>query len=495
MLPRHIDYPKLRPHGFPASSKIYKFNPQGFLPGNIGFNDIIRFIIQTDGYWDPYSTYINLTVDVSNNTSISGDTTGNVLQVDGSGHSFFNSLIVYNKGTEIERIMEYDTLGNILNDMNYDPATRRQRGHEGVGGVDCGNVAGPYIGSTLARTSVGVTQGMNVMQFQGFNPKLSNFYNSIVTTTSGGVSVANFNLRALNANQSKCTWDMLALDYNYGYQGASMKSANYTPAGSIPQNPFLNTAYSSGDSSVEGDGFAEAFNSQVSLTCNELKFSNAIPQNCITNGVPGRTAITSHTFTIPLLSGIFGMMMPFESYKLIPMKAMQDLIFEFKMNPFALFSNNSSVPRTYRITKFEMVTELVYFSDDVDKAVMQQLDGEGVTFHTTSFYLGPIYNIYANQIPGSIQINLGFESLKSILFCFLSADYQQYSNLRKQFRLSHNIATMQLKVGTNFSPLQPIIGNAGTVLGPNNNSEFYINLMKAFSRLQSMKEIGFHIPL
>lgn len=44
---------------------------------------------------------------------------------------------------------------------------------------------------------------------------------------------------------------------------------------------------------------------------------------------------------------------------------------------------------------------------------------------------------------------------------FLTNDHLKYSFCRKQFRLSHNITTMQLKFDVNYYPPQPIQGNAG----------------------------------
>jgi len=44
---------------------------------------------------------------------------------------------------------------------------------------------------------------------------------------------------------------------------------------------------------------------------------------------------------------------------------------------------------------------------------------------------------------------------------FLPNDYQTKTFCRKQFRLSNNITSMQIKLDTNFYPTQPIVGNAG----------------------------------
>jgi len=50
---------------------------------------------------------------------------------------------------------------------------------------------------------------------------------------------------------------------------------------------------------------------------------------------------------------------------------------------------------------------------------------------TLSWYLGPIYNIAGNVLPGSLQVNLGFESLKSVLVVILRNDYQATPMARK----------------------------------------------------------------
>jgi len=80
-----------------------------------------------NGFWDPYSTYIKITVDTSDMDEVG------TLQLDGSAHSFINQLLIYNKGTEIERVDEYDVLASILNDMHYSPELRSSKRHEGIG--------------------------------------------------------------------------------------------------------------------------------------------------------------------------------------------------------------------------------------------------------------------------------------------------------------------------------------------------------------------------
>lgn len=45
------------------------------------------------------------------------------------------------------------------------------------------------------------------------------------------------------------------------------------------------------------------------------------------------------SFSVPLLSGIFGVLLPPDLYKLIPMLIMEDLVIELRVNQYALFSS------------------------------------------------------------------------------------------------------------------------------------------------------------
>ncbi len=41
------------------------------------------------------------------------------------------------------------------------------------------------------------------------------------------------------------------------------------------------------------------------------------------------------------------------------MSALRELILEFKMSPYALFTSNNACSRAYRVTKFEIVAEII----------------------------------------------------------------------------------------------------------------------------------------
>lgn len=59
------------------------------------------------------------------------------------------------------------------------------------------------------------------------------------------------------------------------------------------------------------------------------------------------------------MSGLIGSLIPEQNFKLLPMSALRELIFEFKMSPYAMFSSNNKIARDYKVSKFEIVMEIV----------------------------------------------------------------------------------------------------------------------------------------
>jgi hypothetical protein len=143
--------------------------------------------------------------------------------------------------------------------------------------------------------------------------------------------------------------------------------------------------------------------------------------------------------------------------------------------------------RTWKLTKFELVADIIQFDRDVEEAIKAQLATEnGIVLHSASWYLGPQYQINSTSAAnGTWQINLGFESLKSVIFYYLLDDWKTYSFCRKHFRVSRDLTWLQLKVGIKYFPTLPIEGNAGDSKKWENNTannEFLISMYKAFNK-------------
>lgn len=129
--------------------------------------------------------------------------------------------------------------------------------------------------------------------------------------------------------------------------------------------------------------------------------------------------------------------------------------------------------------------------------IIDQLNSEsGIVFHTNSWYLGPLYNIPAGTTPsGTYQLNLGFESLKTLMLAFIPQDYLSYTFLRKLYRINCSITSLQLRVGMELYPSLPIRGHSGTSGHYNstysfyNNSEYLISLQKLLENFKIKMKI------
>lgn len=87
----------------------------------------MRWEINSNGFWDPYHAFFNIDV------SFESAEDNVIYQLDGSAHSFIRYMVIYNRGTEIERILEYDILAQMLVDINFPIHKRFSRTMEGMG--------------------------------------------------------------------------------------------------------------------------------------------------------------------------------------------------------------------------------------------------------------------------------------------------------------------------------------------------------------------------
>lgn len=123
----------------------------------------------------------------------------------------------------------------------------------------------------------------------------------------------------------------------------------------------------------------------------------------------------------------------------------------------------------------------------------QYSSGDGIMLQTCQWGVGPTYTFpNTSAVQGTLAINMGFNSLKCVLFCFLPLDYQRYSFCRKQFRICHNITKFYLTLGQDQIPLNGVSGHAGyvhpTVTSKyQTNKNFLINLYKAFNKLHDTR--------
>ena len=543
-IPKDLIFNSSKPLGYPTDLQLVKFSPQGISSANgWSMSDTIRIVINSKGFWDPYQTYVNIEVDTTlPNTDPNYKCTW---QVDSSAHSFIQQFRAW-CNTELESIQQYDTLACTLNDIIYNQSERMARLNEGFGtGTTCFTSI-PLTPPTPFYPSLGGPQ--NTGSTFGFLPHASgHLLGNLNANASGNLtpqvqSSLNFtanagpNLFIDRVENEVNAWTQLGYQ-NWGYTngGAQTLGAN------LGKNVTPNTSHIDAIADVGTKdivtggpggnvllspmtcGFTKAFDNNLTSGLFEPRFTNQLRENSFVEGYSGNTSVarTRRQFSIPLLSGIFGLLMPRESFKLIPMEAFRDLIFEFTMSPYAMFTsgnndqfatgsvNIAQYTRFWRITKFEVCTEIVSFDQSVETGILSALDsGEGILLHTQSWYLGTSQfinpsnvslTITTKALPTQLEIKQGFESAKSILLVFIDNAYLNYTYCRKQFRLSQNVTSLYAKIGTRNYPHIPITGESGNIYteadNKGNNSEFIINTFKAVGQLHDASNNSFINPM
>lgn len=89
------------------------------------------------------------------------------------------------------------------------------------------------------------------------------------------------------------------------------------------------------------DGYKQPYNPIYCSGLDEVFFAGTeIPIKRMLKGkIASENGRKFLSFSVPLLSAIFGVLLPSELYKLIPMNIMEDLVIELKLNNYALFSS------------------------------------------------------------------------------------------------------------------------------------------------------------
>lgn len=500
---RFLDFSTVKPVGVPSTVKMAKFTPQSAY-GAITATDTIRFQINSPGFWDPYSAYFNLEVETFDLPAVGGFS-----QIDGSAHSFINQLIIYSKGVEIERIQEYDGLAEVLSSVTYSGEQRAARKHEGYGS----KTETPIKYGTGGQSYNPVSSGA-MIERRGFTPIAKDSY-SYFSDEISELALGSTNSDYIKVfTNSNIPEKIRASKSQFGASGftGGIKSAIGLERADDLFSVYNSPAITGSTAQFVGHGMVTPHSAALGNGCNEPRFGPRL--GTIAGGIPSPVRqVTKQQFSIPILSGLLGVLMPRESYKYVPMGALEDVIIEIKLNKYALFSSGynedrwsepitasfdndnpfekvptTQISRNFRITKFELMADIILFDREITDRVMEKLDSEqGIVLHSCSWYLGPQFNIASTSAAtGTWQINMGFESLKSLIFYYELNDYNQYNFCRKHFRVSRNLTYLQLKIGIDYYPTLAIEGHGGCLantFGTGNNSEYLINTYKAFNKL------------
>lgn len=537
-----LDYSSVKPSGFPSKIRKAIFYPSTQYT-DIKANDIVRFNINAPGFWDPYSAVINITVDTSKM-----DPEGS-FQLDGSAHSFINESIISVGLTEVERIQEYDVLASILNDMSFSQEARALQRHQGMNSEVFPNSSiqeatarqiKPGLKQASKMTIGGVADTVYVFERKmetrllGYQPTVKfnaedsliddaltfddltgNRMNRGYDTSAVGICLNPADVAISDVPRTKSDVDSYLTRADYGlyydrdinflekYTGT--RASGYTTVVNNPGELGVQDAQQHTREEWAYQGMRKPFRGSFSCGTFEDQFSRGVSNRIMYRGNPSEPTQRSATigrYTVPLLSGFIGALIPKDKYKLIPAFTFQPLQIEFRINPFAFFTSGYIVnsgsgnvreshsmfknltegrqmDRTlWRITEISIEVDLLQFDTTTTDAVKAQIEGSGIVFSTTSYTLGPLWSLQNTlACTGTFQVNLGLESLKALLVCYLSNDYLNYSFCRKLYKLSSNVTWLQAKFGIDYVPDKPIEGHGGNpdmVLPTDKNNETFI---------------------
>ena len=115
-------------------------------------------------------------------------------------------------------------------------------------------------------------------------------------------------------------------------------------------------------------------------------------------------ATTKQEFYVPLLSTLFGVLQgDKKSYKFLPLKNFANTVFEFRLSQFAFFSsgyndtlktidllpinNINQIPRSYVVRSCDILVDIYYFDDVVEKALSEMIVSSGIFINTCKWDL------------------------------------------------------------------------------------------------------------
>lgn len=122
VIPSGLNYSDIKPEALDNMMRLVRFTPVATVE-RAAPNTVVRFNLQSNGFLDPYSTYVKMTVEYNDyETAIATEPEPESVRgafLDRSAHSFINRFVLRSQGTELERIDEYDVMAALLNDMHY----------------------------------------------------------------------------------------------------------------------------------------------------------------------------------------------------------------------------------------------------------------------------------------------------------------------------------------------------------------------------------------
>ena len=373
--------------------------------------------------------------------------------LDRSAHSFIHRFVARSQGEELERIEEYDVLAGMINDMLYSREQKKIHFNEGfahsttIGSQGVSSFGGD--GNTYQPACGRGDQGFSV-------------YLDVVTSTANdfGDQDPQFAMTIPQIEDGKFLQDVnslpelaLSLANMPGQEASSFKVLN-----------------------------------DVATNRSEYQIFDSSKTHLWNIAATQRTNSHLKRFTIPIYSGIIGVLIP--EKKLLPLNLMP-LELEFTLNPYAIYClrpnhGDGQLTRNYTINKFEIYGNVIMFEQQVHRALDQVVAKQGLYIPFNTFYLAPQTvntGVSETQVTAFSQINVYFKSINSIHSVFLYSGYRNNVGQRKLHFVSHRLTSLQLRNGTEFTPSERILGDMGQGQVQGRGNAFYIEALKAYNKL------------
>ena len=192
---------------------------------------------------------------------------------------------------------------------------------------------------------------------------------------------------------------------------------------------------------------------------------------------PGET----HTFCIPFLSSLLGLLQT--KYFLTPLMGQCDLEIILNPNFYINTAGSPSKKLKWTLSNWEMHCQLISFQDPIIERLKAVAATTGIYIHGQQ-WSGYQQAISANT--NTIVISERLRSVNNVLLTFAVDRGDNYQR-RQQSRITNNLRSLQLKIGDNYYPTQPIKGDASD---PRKNSEFLCEYYKSMCLLHNVNNTG-----
>jgi hypothetical protein len=439
--------------------KEIKYSPN---TGNSYTNgNIIRFLLNSTGFIDPYGTYLSFNIKNPNPYP---------LKFDNSAHSLISSIVISTNGVVLEEINDYDVVMSYLNDSTFGIKERKLCkdlcfGYNEDYDTIASNEKILYPENILTST---VVPTFNVQS--RIETNFDSYLNRCHVNHAIDNSIMNQDEDIITKNGVVYTWYpqseisiQLPLMSNIFGFGLSLQNYKWFPLELFPNLEFtikLNEAalYIPLPCEIE----YMRLNLLVKPNDNSL-----VKEDIESWGLSGNNLE-------PRNDGLTGNANAMNEAKILNYNQCLDL-----------YNHYSGKKRKYEIYNVHLCTTQIYFDSQLLQVIRSNVYSNGLILET-QMYNSFQHKIFKDRPENTYVLNVPRKSIRNITTLFLNREYENNPLYRKLNRYSRGIIKFQVKIGDNAYPVQPLIGFAGDTIGKDccsTNKAFFDSWKKVYSKL------------